>query len=615
MRLHHCASAMRAAFIVCAVALAPPRTVRRMITQQRTARPRSSTHRSAHVAGLLDEDELATLTRVHEVATSLTTRGAVEDSALFAPDCVLRSQYGDPIATGPEGVARVGEFFARVVDRASLDPPSVSDDYGNFSQPWRIAAGVASLAGESRLTVGADGAVAEVELVLETLNGVELSGDNDRAVAAARAALVGLLGGENTDNYNTLADWGQRAVLSTLRSPVFERPDSETKPQKPRDGAAAAPDAAAVGAPGFDAYVVADAGARRVLATLERGAFALSPVEARRAYAADLRVSGLAGEAVVGLDGSLDEVLRALALAKRSRDALAGAGGVAASDDVDLVSATFRPGDRALDVVLGFHVEPTAALSPFLASALGLGGGALDAEANVTYSFDASTGLAAALEVAAVSVNGQRLQAPALYTWASTAAAALGSPAADRRPRAAAAAAAAPAKPAKPEDAAAVLRAADAHHALLAEALCGDAGVDDWLDAAGVADDVRVTGLAGETLARGRGDVSAALKAARALLLVGPFPATCAVDAVTLERDRSVGVALTLRRRSSPDVAVKVTHTVRGGAVDAVAVASASVEGADVVPKRLAEAVKAARAANDAQSSLGALFKAFQGGS
>ncbi|KAK7236238.1 hypothetical protein SO694_00061034 [Aureococcus anophagefferens] len=563
-----------------------------MITQQRTARPRGSTHRSAHVAGLLDEDDLATLTRVHEVATSLTTRGAVEDASLFAPDCVLRSQYGDPIATGPEGVARVGEFFARVVDRASLDPPSVSDDYGNFSQPWRIAAGVASLAGESRLTVGADGAVAEVELVLETLNGVELSGDNDRAVAAARAALVGLLGGENADNYNTLADWGQRAVLSTLRSPVFERPDSETKPQKPRDGAAAAPDAAAVGAPGFDAYVVADAGARRVLATLERGAFALSPVEARRAYAADLRVSGLAGEAVVGLDESLDEVLRALALAKRSRDALAGAGGVAASDDVDLVAATFRPGDRALDVVLGFHVKPTAALSPFLASALGLGGGALDAEANVTYSFDASTGLAASLEVAAVAVNGQKLQAPALYTWASTAAAALGSPAADRRAQRRRHHGAA--KPAKPEDAAAVLRAADAHHALLAEALCGDAGVDDWLDAAGVADGV---------------------SAARALLLVGPFPATCAVDAVTLERDRSVGVALTLRRRSSPDVAVRVTHTVRGGAVDAVAVASASVEGADVVPKRLAEAVKAARAANDAQSSLGALFKAFQGGS
>ncbi|KAH8056425.1 hypothetical protein JL721_10025 [Aureococcus anophagefferens] len=418
-----------------------------MITQQRTARPRGSTHRSAHVAGLLDEDDLATLTRVHEVATSLTTRGAVEDASLFAPDCVLRSQYGDPIATGPEGVASVGEFFARVVDRASLDPPSVSDDYGNFSQPWRIAAGVASLAGESRLTVGADGAVAEVELVLETLNGVELSGDNDRAVAAARAALVGHLGGENADNYNTLADWGQRAVLSTLRSPVFGRPDSETKPQKPRDGAAAAPDAAAVGAPGFDAYVVADAGARRVLATLERGP--------RRARGRRRR--------------------------RRVRRRRPRRGDV-------------PPGDRALDVVLGFHVEPTAALSPFLASALGLGGGALDAEASVTYSFDASTGLAASLEVAAVAVNGQKLQAPALYTWASTAAAALGSPAADRRPRAAAAAPRAPAKPAKPEDAAAVLRAADAHHALLAEALCGDAGVDDWLDAAGVADDVRVAG-------------------------------------------------------------------------------------------------------------------------
>ena len=49
---------MRAAFIVCAVALAPPRTVRRMITQQRTARPRGSTQRSAHVAGLLDEGDI-----------------------------------------------------------------------------------------------------------------------------------------------------------------------------------------------------------------------------------------------------------------------------------------------------------------------------------------------------------------------------------------------------------------------------------------------------------------------------------------------------------------------------------------------------------------------------
>ena len=163
----------------CAAGLRPLRAVRGRRVGGRV--------RCVRIDGLVEEAAVEGLARTQEAVKCLRACGAVTDPALVAAGGTVTSQYGDPLATGPEAVARVGTFFARVVDGASLgaadvsvaslSSPSLSPSSPgeaacvvNVSQPWRIAAGVVSLAGESRVALTAGGLVANVELRVSRLN-------------------------------------------------------------------------------------------------------------------------------------------------------------------------------------------------------------------------------------------------------------------------------------------------------------------------------------------------------------------------------------------------------------------------------------------------------------
>ena len=93
---------------------------------------------------------------------------------------------------------------------------------------------------------------------------------------------------------------------------------------------------------------------------------------------------------------------------------------------------------------------------------------------------------------------------------------------------------------------------------------------------------------------------------------LGPAPATCAVDRVAIAADRRLTVRLSLRRPGAPDLVVVFAHALTDGKADAFAILEAKVEGVDVLPRRLADAVRAARDATDAQAALASLFRAFQ---
>ena len=75
----------------------------------------------------------------------------------------------------------------------------------------------------------------------------------------------------------------------------------------------------------FDAYVTIDATARGALASLELALGrddAAADAAARDACSPSLKVYGLAGEEVAGLDGDLDAVLRTLRAARGARATL-----------------------------------------------------------------------------------------------------------------------------------------------------------------------------------------------------------------------------------------------------------------------------------------------------
>ena len=157
----------------------------------------------------------------------------------------------------------------------------------------------------------------------------------------------------------------------------------------------------------------------------------------------------------------------------------------------------------------------------------------------------------------------------------------------------------------------AILRAADALHALPDMLIVGGLSVDAWLDRAGVAEGVVAT--AGPApLFRGRRALGDSLRAAKALLALGPT-ATCAVERVSIERDRSLVIKMTLARPALPDIVLVVRLTV-DGAVNAIDTTSVTVGGAELSPKALTDALDRARALATARRDLASLFSSRGGG-
>ena len=162
-----------------------------------------------------------------------------------------------------------------------------------------------------------------------------------------------------------------------------------------------------------------------------------------------------------------------------------------------------------------------------------------------------------------------------------------------------------PAKTIGEPAAVAILRAADALHALPDMLIVGGLTVDAWLDRAGVAEGVVAT--AGPApLFRGRRALGDSLRAAKALLALGPT-ATCAVERVSIERDRSLTVKMTLARPALPDIVLVVRLTV-DGSINAVDTTSVTVGGAELSPKALTDALDRARALATARRDLASLF-------
>ena len=538
--------------------------------------------RAVRIEGLLDEAVITKRTNTHRCLKELRKKGAVADA--LATNAVVKSQFGDPLATGAADAIKINKVLSAAI--TETDAPDY--DGVNATQTWRLRRGPLRLEGLTKVSFDDDGCAQTIELGVSNVNGLEV----DATSAQARQALVGFLGGASSERYNAVADFGQRALASTLS---LVSTASTTEDEDLDEGAA--PDASNLGDAAFDSYVKIDAAARGALKSLDVALGrddAAADAAARDACSPSLKVYGLAGEAVAGLDGDLDAVLRTLRAARGARSTLES------TNALETTTASVREAKadveaRTLEATVVIEAVPSPG-GAFLAAALGLRNATV-IEADVVYDLD---GLATAVTLEALRVDGRALEAPNFYKWASAARAAL-APAAPKlspAPR--------PAKTIGEPAAVAILRAADALHALPDMLIVGGLTVDAWLDRAGVSDNVVAT--AGPApLFRGRRALGDSLRAAKALLALGPT-ATCAVERVSIERDRSLVVKMALARPALPDIVLEMRLTV-DGSVNAVDTTSVTVGGAELSPKALTDALDRARALATARRDLASLFR------
>ena len=252
-----------------------------------------------------------------------------------------------------------------------------------------------------------------IELGVSNVNGLEV----DATSAQARQALVGFLGGASSERYNAVADFGQRALATTLG---LVSTASTTDEEELDEGAA--PNSSKLGDAAFDAYVTIDATARGALASLELALGrddAAADAAARDACAPSLKVYGLAGEEVAGLDGDLDAVLRTLRAARGARSTLE------TTNALETTTAAVRKARADVEArCLEATVESRRTPSPggaFLAAALGLSNATV-IEADVVYDLD---DLATAVTLEALRVDGRALEAPRILQVGECARAAL----------------------------------------------------------------------------------------------------------------------------------------------------------------------------------------------
>ena len=369
-----------------------------------------------------------------------------------------------------------------------------------------------------------------------------------------------------------------------------------------------------------------DATARGALASLELALGrddAAADAAARDACSPSLKVYGLAGEEVAGLDGDLDAVLRTLRAARGARSTLES------TNALETTTASVRKAKADVEArCLEATVEIRATPSPggaFLAAALGLSNATV-IEADVVYDLD---NLATAVTLEALRVDGRALEAPGFYKWASAARAALAPACVEINQR----------------------RSVDGVGRPKFDFHTGPGGAEAEPGATTGKDDrrarrrrhpqsggraARITGhahrrrikcrrvagprrrrrgrrrdgRAGALVPRRRA-LGDSLRAAKALLALGPT-ATCAVERVCIERDRSLVVKMTLARPALPDIVLVVRLTV-DGSINAIDATSVTVGGAELSPKALTDALDRARALATARRDLASLFSRGRG--
>ena len=162
--------------------------------------------RAVRIEGLLDEDAITKRTNTHRCLKELRRRGAVADA--LATNAVVKSQFGDPLATGAEDAIKINNVLAQAI--TETDVPEY--DGVNATQSWRLKRGPLRLEGRTSVSFDNDGKAQTIELGVSNVNGLEV----DATSAQARQALVGFLGGASSERYNAVADFGQRALATTL---------------------------------------------------------------------------------------------------------------------------------------------------------------------------------------------------------------------------------------------------------------------------------------------------------------------------------------------------------------------------------------------------------------
>ena len=188
------ANAVAAVLLQCTAALLAPHAARR--TELRAVR----------IEGLLDEDVISKRTNTHRCLKELRKKGAVADA--LAADACVKSQFGDPLATGAEDAIKINNVLAQAI--TETDVPEY--DGVNATQSWRLKRGPLRLEGLTKVSFDDDGRARIIELGVSNVNGLEV----DATSAQARQALVGFLGGASSERYNAVADFGQRALATTL---------------------------------------------------------------------------------------------------------------------------------------------------------------------------------------------------------------------------------------------------------------------------------------------------------------------------------------------------------------------------------------------------------------
>ena len=363
--------------------------------------------RAVRIEGLLDEDVITKRTNTHRCLKELRRKGAVADA--LATNAVVKSQFGDPLATGAEDAIKINNVLSQAI--TETDAPEYDGE--NATQSWRLKRGPLRLEGLTKVSFDSDGKARIIELGVSNVNGLEV----DATSAQARQALVGFLGGASSERYNAVADFGQRALATTLG---LVSTASTTDEEELDEGAA--PNSSKLGDAAFDAYVTIDATARGALASLELALGrddAAADAAARDACAPSLKVYGLAGEEVAGLDGDLDAVLRTLRAARGARSTLES------TNALETTTASVRKAKadveaRCLEATVVIKAVPSPG-GAFLAAALGLSNATV-IEADVVYDLD---NLATAVTLEALRVDGRALEAPGFYKWAAAARAAL----------------------------------------------------------------------------------------------------------------------------------------------------------------------------------------------
>lgn len=326
--------------------------------------------------------------------------------------------------------------------------------YQNFTARQRFSVG--PLRGTSLVTFSpATGRVAEHRLGDLTLGGVSLLGS--RAAELARSLLI------SSVDYDALANLSQRAVLAiSSRTPMLDDEDDQSALQS-----AAEPDAQALGTPAFEAFDRSRTAAKRLVNYLPM--ILEQRDEDAALFAPDVTVVGLSGEV---LASSRSRALRLLSAARAARDAL-------------------RPALGGETI----HVRPTRFDAPLLEVEFAYSNALSKLKAVVSFRIGDKV---EAVRLSQLVIDGRKVRPSAF------AALLFGS---NTPPR--------PATFRKVDDADAVasFRIAALLYDRLPTVLADSRSAEAFLDALDVADDIQVTGLLGERLLDGKGDVLRALTA------------------------------------------------------------------------------------------------------